>query len=96
MSLSYLRDNILKALQELVDARTNDAINMRPRYADPSMAAMTTGEYAMQQINTLAEARALALAARIVADEYKKITQPEKTGEKEKTEAQPKSEIYYG
>lgn len=95
MSYALLKDNIIRQLQELVDLRTNNAVNMRPRFGDVSMNAMTTDEYAMQQIDTLAEARALALAARIVNDEYKKLVEPEKSGEENQTQqAKPKENLY--
>lgn len=95
MSYSILKDNILKSLQDLVDQRTNNAVNMMPRFGDAAMAAMTTDEYAMQQINTLAEARALALAARIVNAEYNRLVEPEKSGEENKTQqAKPKENLY--
>lgn len=72
MSLSYLRDAVLKKLQERVDAATMRAINMRV-----NMESRADG-YALSQADSLSEARAYAEAAKLVIEEYKRLTEAEK------------------
>lgn len=72
MSLSYLRDAVVKKLQERVDAATNRAINMRV-----NMESRADG-YALAQSDALSEARAYAAAQQLVIEEYKRLTEAEK------------------
>lgn len=82
MSLAYLRDAIIKRLEEQADGRGQAAIDFR------FQAEMTADQYAMMQVDRLAEARGITLAARIVKAEYKRMTetetQPEATPAPEK------------
>lgn len=94
MSLSFLRDAIVKSLQERVDARVNAAVNIRPRPASTDLDAMTSDEYAMQAVDMLAEARAYGEAARVVIAEYNRMVEPEKT-QAEETLAKPIRESVY-
>lgn len=81
MSLSYLRDAVLKRLQDRVDTVVQSAIDMRVQ-------SMKMDEYAMLQVDKLAEARALATAALIVGEEYKRLTEP---APKPEDQPQPKT-----
>lgn len=91
MSLSHYRDSMLKRLQTMTDTAANKAINMR---IHPQLTADT---YALVQADTLSEARAYAEAAKIVIDEYRKLTEATKDGEPEGDEPkQEKREKIYG
>ena len=69
MTLAFLRDAITKVLQDRVDALAQSAIDMR---VHPEMRSDT---YALVQADKLAQARAFAEAAKIVVQEYKKLTE---------------------
>lgn len=69
MSLSFFRDALTAKLQERVDAAAGRAINMRV-HADSRVDG-----YALLQTDTLAEARTYAEAAKIVIEEYKRLTE---------------------
>lgn len=69
MSLSHLRDSIIKHLTEAADSAANRAINMRVH------AATQADGYALTQADCLSEARTYTEAARIVLAEYKKMTE---------------------
>lgn len=73
MSLSYLRDAVIKRLQDKVDAAAEKAINMRVHQSS------TADGYALTQADTLAEARAFAEAQKIIIDEYKRLTDAPET-----------------
>lgn len=75
MSLSYLRDAIIKSLEERADKLANVAINFRVQ------AVTSTDEYAMNVADTLAQARAYTDAIKIVIAEYKKMTEAEQPNE---------------
>lgn len=69
MSLSFLRESIIKSLQERTDKLAQSAIDMRVHHE------MSADTYAMLQIDILAQARAYADAMRVVTAEYKKLTE---------------------
>lgn len=79
MDIGVFRDVLVKRLQATADAQTSMAMNAQPRAASNGIPAMSADEYAMTQINYLATARANLFAIRIVEEEYKKLTTPEKT-----------------
>lgn len=93
MSLSYLRDAIIKTLQARADAATNRAINMRVRPASHDIPAMSADEYALYQTDVLSEARTYAEALRLVGAEYAKLIEPEKVVD---ITTQPKKGPVYG
>lgn len=70
-------------MQETADASTTMALNTQPRPASNGIPAMTSDEYAMTQINFLATARAYLFAVKVVEEEYKRLTTPEKAVEAE-------------
>lgn len=88
MSLEFLRDNILKALAEEATRYTNAAINYKFH------AGMTADQYAMAQVQVLASAHALGLAAQVVNREYKNYVQPQKEPEPADQDQQPRKPIY--
>lgn len=88
MSLSQFRDSITAKLQDKVDALSTAAINMR---VHPEM---SSDMYAMLQLDKLAEARAFASAAKIVIDEYKRMTEAPPTEDSPKPQEQVKANIY--
>lgn len=91
MSLSYLRDNITKALQERADAASTRAMNNHPSTHN------SADTYAMQSIDALSEARAYLYAIQIVSTEYKNMIEPEKKPDMDETQqARPKGESIYG
>lgn len=94
MSLSFFRDTINQRLQARADAATGRALNVRPRYASPNQPAMTSDEYAMLQIDALAEARTCLEAIKIVTAEYVKLIEPEKTQEAQEPVKQLRESAY--
>jgi hypothetical protein len=94
MSLPYLRDGIMRRLQERADAATSRAINIRVRPASETIPAMSCEEYAMIQVDALTEARVLLQAIHIVNDEYNRMTQPEKVQEQAAAPAKKQESVY--
>lgn len=90
MSLDFLRQSIVKALEDAATERTNRAINMRANIGIPA------DQYAMMQAQTLAEAFALQQAARIVNAEYKKMTDPPKEAPANDEKPQQQNRPHYG
>lgn len=88
MSLSLLRDNITKKLGDRVDAASTRAINMRV-----NVDSHTDG-YALVQADTLAEARTYAEAAKIVQEEYKRLTEAPKIEDAPQVAQKQKEKIY--
>ncbi len=82
MSLAYLRDGIIKRLQRETDALGQAAIDMRVH------SQISADTYAMMQVDRLAEARALARAAKIVIEEYKRLTETPQTEDEPQSAAQ--------
>lgn len=82
MSLSHFRDSITNKLQERVDAAAARAINVRVNVET------TSDGYALVQADTLSEARAYAEAAKIVLQEYKRMTEAPETEPAPETEMQ--------
>lgn len=62
------------------------ALNTQPRPASNGIPAMSSDEYAMTQINFLATARSYLFAIKVVEEEYKRLTQPEKKVEEPTTD----------
>lgn len=91
MSLSYLRDNITKQLQERADAASTRAMNNHPSTHS------SADTYAMQSVDALSEARAYLTAIQIVSAAYKDMIEPEKKPDMNETQqAKPKGETLYG
>lgn len=93
MSLSYLRDNITKALQERADAASTRAMNNHPSTHS------SADTYAMQSVDALSEARAYLMAIQIVSKAYQDLIEPEKKAGQEDDQtqkAEPKGERFYG
>ena len=86
MSLSYLRDNIVKALQEKADAASSRAMNNHP------LSHQSTDTYAMQSVDALSEARAFLVAMNIVNKSYNDMIEPEKKQQQDEEDSQPKPE----
>lgn len=76
MSLSYLRDAVIKDLRDKADAASTRAINCHPS------SHLSADTYAMQQIDALSEARAYLYAIGIVNAAYKLMTDPDKPEDK--------------
>ena len=92
MSLSFLRDAVIKHLQTLADAAAQSAIDMQ---VHPEM---SSDRYALMQVNKLAYARGLTEAARVVTREYKRLTEapPDDTTQTEPDPDKMKEERFYG
>lgn len=69
MSLSYLKDGVVRKLESRAAALAQEAIDYR---IHPSMAS---DAYAMAQVDRLAMARGLTEAMNIVIAEYKRLTE---------------------
>lgn len=89
MSVIAYRDAVLQRLQDRCDALTQRAVDARVQ-AFPS-----ADVFALTQADTLAEARAFAMAHQILREEYKRLyeTVEEKTAPADKTN---KKEPVYG
>ena len=85
MSLSYLRDKIIKELQEKADAASSRAVNNHPS------GHTNTDTYAMQQIDALSEARACLIAIQVVGAAYRDMIEPEAKAKQDEAEQQPRS-----
>ena len=83
MSLSFLRDNIITAIQERADAASTRAMNNHPA------GHQSADTYAMTSIDALSEARALLTAIAIVRNEYSRLVEPERAA-KDDAEVQDK------
>lgn len=87
MTLDLLRNNCINRLQDLIDARTTAAVNVRASSYE------TTDKLALMQVEILSEARTLLEAQRIIHDEFIKLTKPEKPDPE--TTPKPKTEDVY-
>lgn len=90
MSLDALRNACNKYFQERADAATSRAISIRMRPPSPNIPGMSAEEYAMTSIDLLTEARIWLEAQKVITNEYRKLTEPEKAPDQDEPPKQPR------
>lgn len=90
MSLSFLHDNIKKALEAEAARLATQAIAMRANVGMPA------DEYAMVQCQTLATAYGLTQAIQIVTKQYRLMIDPQKEAPANADEPQKHNRPLYG
>ena len=91
MSLQFLHESIIKALEAEATRLANQAIAMRANIGTPA------DEYAMVQCQTLATAYGLTAAMQIVTKQYRLMVDPPQEAPADEQPAdQPKRRPYYG
>lgn len=70
MTLDALRTACMDAFAKRAEAMTNAAINILPQ------GGLSADQYAMLQVDRLAQARVYMECQKIITDEYRKLTQP--------------------
>jgi hypothetical protein len=88
MSLDLMRQMVTDLLQEEIDKRTTEAVNVR------AMQFQTVDQLALMQVEKLAEARALLEAQRTVHSVFLKLSKPENAPAEQSTPKTDRKAMY--